>query len=569
VHRQSGIAVDGAAPHGQVVGLADYAAVLRRYRFLILLSLLLGGGAAVAYTTNQTPLYTSQAEVLIRPLGSFPTTQGTVNLETEVALVTSDAVAKRVTSELGGGVAVNDLLDGVTVTVPGGAEVLHISYTDAVPETARERAQAFAVSYLALRGELARDSAFDAAKTLEEEITELQVRLGSATRELSEAADGSADRANLIAERRALKDQISLLRGQLIQLSSFQVTPGEVVSSADMPISPSSPHLITNTVVGSLIGLFLGILAAFVRDRSAATIRGPEDVELLVGAPVIGYIPSLKARRRAREALLTVDSPSSPAAEAFRGLRTTLISMVREQDTRVILLTSASAREGKTTVAANLGVVLAEAGQRVLLISADMRAPRLHVLFGLPNWTGLTDILERSLPLSSAVLPSTVPGLNVLPTGPLPSRPVEMAQSRRMAILLQHARRDYDFVIIDATPVLPVADALALTMLVDAVLFVVDGRSASVDEVGNARTALGQVGASVLGVVLNRSNTERARYDGRYGSSGRTYPSDSDDGADGRGVGAPEEDVRERAVGDEGRDRIRMPPAPSSRRPAN
>jgi capsular exopolysaccharide synthesis family protein len=569
VHRQSGIAVDGAASHGQVVGLADYRAVLRRYRFLILLSFLLGGGAAVAYTSSQTPVYTSQAEVLIRPLGSFPNTQGTVNLETEMALVTSDAVAERVTRELGGGVAVNDLLDGVTVTVPGGAEVLHISYSDPVPETARQRAQAFAVSYLALRGELARDSAFDAAKTLEEEITELQVRLGSATRELSEAPDGSAERANLIAERRALKDQISLLRGQLIQLSSFQVTPGEIVSSADLPTSPSGPHLITNTVVGCLIGLFLGILTAFVRDRSVATIRGPEDVERLVGAPVIGYIPSLRARRRARDGLLTVDSPSSPAAEAFRGLRTTLISMVREQHAKVLLLTSASAREGKTTVTANLGVVLAEAGQRVLLVSADMRAPRLHVLFGLPNWTGLTDILDRSLPLSSAVLPSTVSGLNVLPTGPLPSRPVEMAQSRRMAVLLQHARRDYDFIVIDTTPVLPVADALALSTLVDAVLLVVDGRSSSVDEVGNARTALAQVGASVLGAVLNRSNTERARYDGRYGSSGRTYPSNRDDDAKGRRVRAAGKDARGRAVDDEGRDRIGIPPAPSSRRPGN
>jgi capsular exopolysaccharide synthesis family protein len=366
------------------------------------------------------------------------------------------------------------------------------------------------------------------------------------TRELAAAPSGSSQRAEALAERDALKTQIALLRGQLVQIGTVNVNPGQVVATADLPTGPSSPNMAANVALGFLVGLFAGLVGAFVRDRLDKKIRSREDVERLVRAPLIGLIPSVRLPPRYGGGLFTLAASSTSAAEAFRALRTSLLAMGEQHGVRVILVTSATAAEGKSTLAANLSVVLAQADRRVLLISADMRRPRLQDLFELSNRVGLASVLDRRLPRGEATQQTMVKGLEVMLSGPLPARPAELAQSDEMRELLEQTRNDYDFVVLDGTPILPVADALSMSPFVDAVLFVVNARTAKQGAVAQARIGLDHVGAFVLGAVLNQFDPKTAGY-GSYGYEERYGPQQTDTVADVPtrqvGRGRPRDDV--------------------------
>ena len=169
----------------------------------------------------------------------------------------------------------------------------------------------------------------------------------------------------------------------------------------------------------------------------------------------------------------------------------------------ILLVVSALPGEGKTMVASNLSVMLANADKRVVLISADMRRPRLHQLFGLPNRQGLSDILRGDRTLEECLLPTDFPNLVVCPAGPVPADPAELLQSERMSRLLGVLREAADFIVLDCPPVLAVTDALVLVPLADAAIFVADSTATKRDAVAEARNHLQQVGANLLGGVLN------------------------------------------------------------------
>lgn len=176
--------------------------------------------------------------------------------------------------------------------------------------------------------------------------------------------------------------------------------------------------------------------------------------------------------------------------------------------------------EGKTTVAANLAVMLAQADRRVVVISADMRRPRLHELFGLSNGRGLSDVLGGDLSLPDCVFATQLPNLLVCPAGPIPPDPAEMLQSDRMQELLATLRQTADFVLLDCPPVLTVADPLGLAFMADAALFVIDSTGTKRSEVAEARYRLEQVGTILLGGVLNKMPAPaRGRYGYGYGYS--------------------------------------------------
>ena len=206
---------------------------------------------------------------------------------------------------------------------------------------------------------------------------------------------------------------------------------------------------------------------------------------------------------------VVVRSPRSPAAEAYRTLRTNLQFASLDRDLRTVLVTSAADGEGKTTVAANLGVALAEAGSRVLLLDADLRRPGLHRLFELPLAPGLSNALldEESEPPIRA---TAVPGLSVLSAGDPPPNPAEFVASRRLTGLLARLRSSFDYVLVDAAPLTLVADAAALAPSVDGVVMVVSAGKTKRDLARRAREQLAVVGARVLGVVLNNARLEKS-----------------------------------------------------------
>lgn len=201
--------------------------------------------------------------------------------------------------------------------------------------------------------------------------------------------------------------------------------------------------------------------------------------------------------------LVTRDDPKAPAAEAYRTLRTNLQFAALDNPLRVLLITSAGPGEGKTTTAANLGVAMAQSGSKVIIIGGDLRKPTLHQAFGLRNSTGLTNVLTGAVAWEDALQATDVEGLFILPAGPIPPNPAELLASKRMQDLLVEMRDKSDMVIIDAPPILAVTDAGVLSRLSDGVLLVVSVGVTPRDVAKAAKEQLQQVGARILGLVVN------------------------------------------------------------------
>ncbi|WP_129676924.1 CpsD/CapB family tyrosine-protein kinase [Candidatus Chloroploca sp. Khr17] len=207
--------------------------------------------------------------------------------------------------------------------------------------------------------------------------------------------------------------------------------------------------------------------------------------------------------------LITLRDPGSPAAEAFRTLRTNLLFSSLDRPLHTLLVTSTAPDEGKSTTLANLAVTMAQAEQRVLIVDCDLRRPSLHTIFGLPNERGLTSAVLAQDDGPLPIQPTSVPGLHVLTSGPLPPRPADLLGSRRMGALIERMRSEAEIVLFDTPPVVAVTDAATLASRVDGVLLVLHAGQTRRDRAREARRLLEQVKANIVGVVLNGAKVER------------------------------------------------------------
>jgi capsular exopolysaccharide synthesis family protein len=212
------------------------------------------------------------------------------------------------------------------------------------------------------------------------------------------------------------------------------------------------------------------------------------------------------------DALVTETDPRSPAAEAYRTLRTNIRFAGLDSPCRTIVVTSAGSGEGKTTTAANFAVVAAQSDTRVCLVDADMRRPALHKVFGLPNANGLTTALLEGATFASVAQPTRVPNLCVLTSGPHPPNPAELVGSHRMRDCIDGAMKDFDLVIFDSPPVISVADALALSAQCDGVLLVVRAGKMPHAVVRRTSEQIEAVKGRILGIVLNSVDLRRDGY---------------------------------------------------------
>ncbi len=288
----------------------------------------------------------------------------------------------------------------------------------------------------------------------------------------------------------------------------------KVLDYARLPKVPVSPRKRVAVAVAIVLALLLGLLLTFALDAVDRTIKGPEDVEQFLGVPLIGRLPKVAGKGVSDQHVRT--QPRSSLAEAFRSLRTSLLFFGADRPLRTILLTSSVAREGKTLCCASLGITLAQSGARTLLVDCDLRRPRLAAAFGLKQEPGLTSVLALDTELAEAICPTDVEGLFVLPSGPLPPNPAELLGSEAFRALLKRLSGEYDRVILDSPPAVPVTDAAVLSAAVDGVLLVVRRREAQRDLVQRAVEHLGAVGAHLLGAVLNAVEEEGKRYRAYY-----------------------------------------------------
>ena len=299
-----------------------------------------------------------------------------------------------------------------------------------------------------------------------------------------------------------------------------------VIDPAPVPTVAFRPNLQKNLAIASMLGLMVGIGLALLLEFLDSTIRRTEDIERLVDRPVLGLIPLLRprdqratgAKGRPERALshYSAAHPKSAVSEAFRSLRTSLMFSTPEGMPRVLLFTSSSQGEGKTTAAANLATVLAQNGASVLLIDADLRRPSVHRDFGIPRSPGLTDAISRvstgTQPEHPVIHGSGLDGLSLMPAGHATPSPAELLSSNQLTRVLSDCRRIFDHVIVDAPPILGLADAVVASRLVDGVVMVAAAGKTGKENFRISVQRLRQVQAPLLGVVLNRVDLESPEY---------------------------------------------------------
>lgn len=290
-----------------------------------------------------------------------------------------------------------------------------------------------------------------------------------------------------------------------------------VIDPAEIPEIPIKPKKKLNLLLAVITGLMLGVGLAFFFEYLDNTVKTPEEVERYLGTPFLGPVGRFRMNGwDSGGELIVLEEPKSNVAEGLRNIRTNLLFSSPEASRKALMITSTATSEGKTVLAANLAVVLAQTGKRVLLIDADLRKPRINRVFGLEREPGLSNLLIGEASLESVLRETEMENLRVIPAGPIPPNPSELLGLPTLEWLLQEAWEGFDLVLFDSPPVMSVTDPLVLASRLDGVVLVVKGGSTPREPIRRVISQLSDVNARLLGVVLNNVDFRKERYYYQY-----------------------------------------------------
>jgi capsular exopolysaccharide synthesis family protein len=358
------------------------------------------------------------------------------------------------------------------------------------------------------------DAARASRRVIETRLAELAERRADLRREQRRFPDLEAEIEALEAQQSLDQDSYQFLLSQLYQAQITEAAASPYVEILD-PAAGAQPLQSrgrVNVMLGGLLGLILGVGAAFFLEYLDRTVRTSADVESLLAVPVLGIIPRLRASPDGTEErvgpvgapLVVAMDPLDPAAEAYRTLRMNLMFMSTEEEPlRTVLFSSPGPSEGKSTTAVNFAIMLARQGKRVLLADADLRRPSIHRALDVLREPGLTNLLVGDAGVREAVRPNVLPNLDFLPSGPFPPNPSELLNSAPMIQLLGELQERYDQIVLDSPPVLAVTDAAILASSMDGVVLVLRSGETEQHSAERAVDQLRRLGVRVLGAVLN------------------------------------------------------------------
>jgi len=417
--------------------------------------------AASIVTFQTTPQYSSSARLFIStsPSDSTQAYQGSLFSAQRVTsyadLVSGREISSRVIDRLGLELTSTALADKVSAAVVPETVILQISVTDPSPSRAQQLAQA-----------------------VSDELTQFVVEL--------ETPPGKRD-------------------------APIKAT---IVDAASLPTVPVAPLPLRNIGVAAILGLLFGLGSAVLRELLDTTVKSQQELAEVTAAPLMGHIAF--DPNASKKPLVTSLDSHAPRVEAFRVLRTNMQFVDVDKDSKVFVITSSVPEEGKTTTAANLAITLAQAGQKILLLDADLRRPKLADNLRLESAVGLTTVLVGRIDLGDAIQEHSVGNLSVLTSGAIPPNPSELLQSHAMGEVFTKLRTEYDVIIVDAPPLLPVTDAALLASQSDGALVVVRHGKTTREQLRHAIERLESVDARALGVVLNMVPNQKSN-DSYYG----------------------------------------------------
>lgn len=448
--------------------LRDLLSVLRARWIVIVASTLLGGLLALGMSLLTPPSYQAKVQFYVTVAGGDSAAaayQGSLGAQQRVqsyaALVKSTDITQQVVDAAGADLTPAQVAGETTATADAKTVLLNVAVTNSDPQRALELAVGF-------------------GEVLPEAINRL------------ETPDGGGP--------------------ALAKLT--------VVNPPALPASPIAPKTEQNVAIGLVLGLLAGVGIALLINAFDRRVNSPEQLESIAGKPVVGSIPFRKAedKEKGAEHIVPFREGHSPAAESFRRLRTNLQFLNVDNPPRVFVLTSSVATEGKSETAINLSLALAESGNRVLLIEADLRRPLVVSYMSMPDKVGLTNILSGQAKFADVVQETRHDGVDLLACGPLPPNPSELLASDMARHLLDELRSKYDFVIIDSPPLLPVTDGALLARITDGALLVVRSHRTTADQVAQAVDTLVKADATLLGIVTVANKPAKKGSAGYYDS---------------------------------------------------
>lgn len=310
-----------------------------------------------------------------------------------------------------------------------------------------------------------------------------------------------------------------------IELSgALRTSNVKVLDAARPSMAPIRPNVPQGVLMGIIAGLILGLGLALLLEFLDSSISSQNEVEERLGLTFLGFVPTIPETPNGPKDLHVFREPKSLIAECTRAVRTNLLFMSPDKPFKRMLVTSSGPQEGKSTTVINLGITMAQSGNRVLIIDTDMRRPRLHKAFGVPNEVGVSSVVVGEGKAEDAIKSTEVSGLFVLPCGPVPPNPAELLHTKAFAELLNQLGEKFDRILLDSPPVGAVADAVVLATQADGVVVVLKAGQTHREVAQRTVKALRDVKANIYGAVLNDVNLERSKYgDYYYGYAYRYY----------------------------------------------
>lgn len=500
----------------------DYVALVRRRRFWVLIPTLLFTMVGIWYSSRTPLVYTSTAVVQVGSPGAPSSARANNNEKRVIESSEVRAIVQRtIPAPAGYFASVSDFNDFITITA-----------TSAVPDVATETAQAVADAYITYKRDRVAEAASFNRQTLARQLDQLRTEVTALDGRIRRETDPVL-RASYDQERAALYGTVVSLTADLarVRISGQLIDPGVRVSdAATIPSAPSGPGRRLYGSVGVILGLIVGFAAASLRDVADSRVKVVADLERHGWSPVLAVLPEERAWATRRRIPLIDTKPSGRTVEAFRNLRTSLRLLVEKGEMRTMLVTSTTASEGKSTIAANLALSLAAAGTRILLVDADLRRPAMATSFGIDEGIGLSDVLLGTADLEScAVSVPGFPNLSLITAGSREDAPAELLASRWNRDFTKALAEMAEIVLIDGPPALMAAETQQLSSLVDGIVFVVGSKRNTSNQIAEAVRLLRRANATILGFALNRSKgagsqSSREGYGYGYGSGSGHRP---------------------------------------------
>jgi capsular exopolysaccharide synthesis family protein len=507
--------------------LRQYGQLARKWLWLVVLCAVAAGSVAYVVSKNSTPIYQASSKLLVNQastasqlspgytdiLSSQQLARTYANLLADGPVVEGMAqrlglpADQRSISRLQGEISVAPIRDTqlLEVKVEGPDPTLTALIANTLPAVFIDRNQQM---------QLGRVSGLKIS--LEKEIASVQDDIARAQSGLAGNPD-DAQRQRLETSLAQYRTTLSSLANNYnqIRIAEAQASNNVVIAKpAVVPLGPVRPRTMTNVLLAMIVGGMLAVGAAFLVEYLDDTVKSPDDVTRVTGLSTLGAIARLKDAAGTQRQLISWMQTKAPETEAYRTLRTNIQFSSVDKPIRTLMVTSSGPGEGKSTTAANLAVVMAQTGQKVILVDTDLRRPVIHKTFGVPNNVGITTTLlaGQDVDLATYLQPTEIENLMVLTSGPIPPNPSELLGSHRMAHVIEQLSQVADLVIFDTPPVLVVTDASVLGRQVDGALLVADAGGTREHALAQTVDEFRKTGVNILGIALNRLDSRSRGY---------------------------------------------------------